>query len=388
MSDIDPERIYQHILKTQGEKHVLHSPEKMEACADYILEEFKSYGLNAGVHEFTVEGFDYTFRNIEASTHGEGPELLIVSHYDTVRHAPGANDNGTAIAVMLEAARVISMSESTEAIRFISFNLEELNPFRVQQIEELALRHGISDETGQYTSWEISKIMDTFNALYTKFVIGSKFPKDAAMRAIDEMEKDLSESERTYLEGFAALTEGLSLENWPGKTALMGSSAWVHDADERGLSVKGVLWLETMGYTSSKKNSQHFPEGLTPDMFKIYETEPDLITGDFLCVIGDHTSGPLAEAFCDQCRRETVRLPYACLQEDFNYEQAAYIMPDLLRSDHAPFWRENIPALMLTDSADFRYPYYHTHADTIDKLNFDFLAKICQAVVATALAFE
>ncbi len=56
---------------------------------------------------------------------------------------------------------------------------------------------------------------------------------------------------------------------------------------------------------------------------------------------------------------------------------------DTLRSDHAPFWRENIPALMITDTANFRYPYYHTKADTIDKLDFDFIKKITQVTIAT-----
>ena len=62
LSTINPERIYQHIIETEGEKHPLYSPERMELCADYILSEFKSYGLQAQAHEFTVDGFDYTFR--------------------------------------------------------------------------------------------------------------------------------------------------------------------------------------------------------------------------------------------------------------------------------------------------------------------------------------
>jgi Zn-dependent M28 family amino/carboxypeptidase len=63
-------------------------------------------------------------------------------------------------------------------------------------------------------------------------------------------------------------------------------------------------------------------------------------------------------------------------------------MRDLLRSDHAPFWRQGIPGVFLTDTAEFRYPYYHTPADLIDKVDFDFLAKMCKAIVATITSLK
>jgi len=76
---VETENIFQHILKTEGEKHPLYSLEKPEECADYILSEFMSYGLTTKVHEFKVDGFDHTFRNLEGSIgDGKGPELLIV----------------------------------------------------------------------------------------------------------------------------------------------------------------------------------------------------------------------------------------------------------------------------------------------------------------------
>jgi hypothetical protein len=387
LTSVDPEKIYQHILRTEGEKHPLYSPERMEACAEYILAEFESYGLKVHVHEFKVEGFDYTFRNIESSTGGVGSELLIVSHYDTGRHAPGANDNGSAIAVMLEAARIISLSESSKAIRFISFNLEELNPSRTKNIEQLALLHGIRDKNGRYTSWHTSKVMERFSDLHTKSAMTASSYAEAAAEAITELGDELTTSERQYLEGIQALSEGITSTTWPGKTALMGSSAWVHDALQRGQQVKGVLCLETVGYKSDRKHSQQLPPEITPGMFEIYGTDTNLLTGNFLFTLRDSNSKDLAELFCIRCRREAIQLPYACLQADITYEEAAHGMRDLLRSDHAPFWRENIPALLLTDGANFRYPYYHTRADTIDKLDFDFLAKICKATVATALTF-
>ena len=386
LSAVDPERIYQHILKTEGEKHPLHSPGAMEACADYILNEFKSYGLRAQAHEFTVDGFDYTFRNIEATTGEEGPEFLIVSHYDTGRHAPGANDNGSAIAVMLEAARIISLSETSAAVRFISFNLEELNPTRTQQSEELALMHGINDSEGRYTSWQTAKVMERFSNLYSKYCTTESTYTEAAERAKDELDDGLTESQRKYIEGIHALSEGITSTNWPGKISLMGSSAWVHDVLQRDHQVKGVLCLETMGYTSDLIHSQRLPQGMTPEMIETYGTDPDLVTGDFLFVLRDRNSKDLAAQFCMQCTHDSVQLPYAALKVDITYDEAAHGMRDLLRSDHAPFWRENIPALLLSDGANFRYPYYHTRADTIDKLDFDFLAKICRATVSTALS--
>ena len=387
LANVDSEQMYDHILKIEGEKHPLFSPEQMEDCADYILKAFEKYGLEPTVHEFQVEELDYTFRNLEATVGGSGPELLIVSHYDTVRDAPGANDNGSAITVMLEAARVLSQSPPTAAVRFVSFNLEEQNPARQMEIQENSLKYGITDEAGRYTSWHTAQVLTRFGELFSRYRIGHPSYADVTQRAISELDDDLHPNERDFLNSLVDLNKDLSFVNWPGRSSMMGSSAWVRDASQRGISVRGVFCLETMGYTSSEPHSQHFPEGLDPDMFKSFNTAPDLTVGDFLTIIGDCNSGPLADTLRIQCEREDIGLPYACLQEDFTFEQAAYVMPDVLRSDHAPFWRKGIPGLLLTDSANFRYPFYHTPADTIDKIDFDFLTKICKAVIATALEF-
>ena len=48
----------------------------------------------------------------------------------------------------------------------------------------------------------------------------------------------------------------------------------------------------------------------------------------------------------------------------------------LLRSDHAPFWRAGLPALMWTDTAEFRNPHYHRATDTPETLDHDFLAGV------------
>ncbi len=384
--EVETENIYQHILKTEGEKHPLYSLENLEACADYILAEFKSYGLKTGVHEFKVDGFDHTFRNVEGFIgDGKGPELLVVSHYDTVRFAPGANDNGTAIAVMLEAARVLEKADFKGNVRFVSFNLEEGNPATSEQLTKSARSQGVMDEQGRYLSWSTATIMAKYSAILSKLILSGTSPGEAASMAISELKDDLTKNEISHLREQERLSKDITHTNWPGRTVVMGSNAWVENAILEKREIIGVLCLETMGYISKKKNSQKFPEQIPPQMFEIFGTQEDLTIGDFIAIIADGNSKSLATSFCEQCQDDSVSLPYACLKADFCFEQAAYAAPDILRSDHAPFWKENIPALLITDTANFRYPFYHTHADTIDKLDFDFLTKICKATIATAI---
>jgi len=59
-------------------------------------------------------------------------------------------------------------------------------------------------------------------------------------------------------------------------------------------------------------------------------------------------------------------------------------MPHTRRSDHASFWDAGYPAVMLTDTANFRNPHYHRETDTLDTLDLEFLSKITATVTATA----
>ena len=58
----------------------------------------------------------------------------------------------------------------------------------------------------------------------------------------------------------------------------------------------------------------------------------------------------------------------------------------LLRSDHAPFWEAGIPAVMWTDTSEFRNPHYHRATDTPDTLDYDVLAQVTQLALARAAA--
>jgi len=143
------------------------------------------------------------------------------------------------------------------------------------------------------------------------------------------------------------------------KTAQMGS--WVHAADlaAHGQKVLAMLSLETMGYYSDKPGSQHYP-------FPFNFLYPD--QGNFIGFIGAVES------------RALVRKSVAAFRENAHFPSEGIAAPAFIHgidwSDHWAYREFGYPALMVTDTAPFRYPYYHTEADTADKIDFDRLARV------------
>lgn len=382
---VDGERIYQHVLKLEGTRHPIDAPERLNETADYVLSEFSQYGLAANEQKFKVEGFNGTFRNIEATRRNEeGPDLLIVSHYDTVRDCPGANDNASAVAVMLESARVLAQEEGMRNIRFVSFTLEEENPAHELRAMKIARDLGLMDQCGRHMSMRTQRVMKEFWALEEKLRAMGKSPAEAIAGARSQLEGRMSEAEVKYAREVEETYKGIPATSWPSKMGCMGSAFWVEEAQRTKKGVLGVLCFDTIGYTSNKEHSQILPAGVNPQILQMHRVT-DATVGNFLAIVGDANSGTLAQAFCAQSKLDSVDLPFACLQLPFRYEEIARGMRDLIRSDHAPFWQAGIPALFLTDTGNFRYPFYHTQADTIDKLDFDFLTKICKSTIATVI---
>ena len=59
--------------------------------------------------------------------------------------------------------------------------------------------------------------------------------------------------------------------------------------------------------------------------------------------------------------------------------------PHLSRSDHAPFWKSKLPALMWTDTSEFRNPHYHKASDRPDTLDYGFMCKVIELLILTVL---
>jgi len=384
--NVEIERLYKHILEIEGEKYALDSPEKLNQVADYIRNEFSSYGLKVSEQTFKVEDFDFTFRNIEAKLgEGEGPELLITSHYDTVPNAPGANDNGTGIAAMLEIARVLSKEKLGTTIRFVSFTLEELNPADRIKSRNKALELGLIDETYRYQSYHTLKVMRKYNRIFNKQISKGNSRKEAGEFTLNVLKDILTPSEKEYFKfRMKSYQQTESYLDWLGKLMVIGSKKWVEKAQKENKGIIGIINLETIGYTSKRKHSQRFPSFIFK-LFPRYKVNMRKGIGNFVTIVASKNSKSIVKAFCRKCKEKDIQLPYVAARVPIEFNTVVKLARDLLRSDHAPFWQADIPALMITDTADFRYPFYHTRADTIDKLDFEFITKICQVTISTII---
>jgi hypothetical protein len=285
---------------------------------------------------------------------------------------------------MLEASRILAQEENVRNVRFVSFSLEELNPARVLKLRRIAQELGLTDEHHRYTSAHTRQVMKQLEEIRLRNYAAGKNPAEAWLEARTQLRDQMSESEIRYIKEIEEMNRETTRTSLYGETFAVGSDFWVKEALRAKKMMLGVMCFDTVGYTSDKEHSQTLPKGIDPKVLQTHNVK-DTTIGNFLAVIGDANSSKLVQSFCTQSKLGSIDLPYVCLQAPFGFEAIAQGMPDLLRSDHACFWREAIPGLFLTDTAEFRNPYYHTQADTIEKLDFDFMARICKATIATAI---
>ena len=147
-------------------------------------------------------------------------------------------------------------------------------------------------------------------------------------------------------------------------TEAMGSLRYAQKCQEEGERLMGMISLETIGCYETKPSTQRYPIGL---LNHFYPT-----TGDFAAVVGNLRS-----------RRFVHNVIRALRKSAFPTEgiAAPSWLKDIFRSDHAAFWSCGFPGLMITDTANFRYPHYHTAGDTVDKINFTALAALVTALI-------
>ncbi len=202
---------------------------------------------------------------------------LIGAHYDTVPGTPGADDNASAVAVLLELGRRLGRHPPAVPVRLAAFTLEE-SP--------------------------------------------------------------------AYL------------------TRFQGSRVFVRDLEPKGERVLGAIILEMVGFTCAK---QDYPLILR---WAGYPRQ-----GNYIGVVGNWRSRRFGRTIL-RGFRGNPDLPVESLFVPLN----GWLLPATRLSDHASFWDRGWPAVMITDTAFFRNPNYHTPGDAIETLDFRFMAELVRSL--------
>ncbi|MEW6417769.1 MAG: M28 family peptidase [Nitrospirota bacterium] len=287
ISEVSIERLQDYVRAIEGLRHGWENYEALDKKAKSIEETLRSFNLNIENQEVPFYGRIY--RNIIATMEGIDNDMewiLLGAHYDAAWGSPGADDNASGVAVLLEAANILSKQKLNKTIQFVAFTLEEPQP-------------------------------QTIN-----FLIGS-----------DHFAKQAKKQKRRY---------------------------------------GAVLILESVGYTDKSEGSQDIP---------IFVRKRVPRTGDFLGVIANRRSKAIMNAFY------RISSEYVSELQVVTYKAplSGFIIPESRFSDHASFWDCGYPALMLTDTAMFRNPHYHTYHDIYKTLDFSFIANVTKAVVSVIL---
>ncbi len=143
------------------------------------------------------------------------------------------------------------------------------------------------------------------------------------------------------------------------KTRMMGSLRYAKHCNALKEKIKAMVSIETIGYYDDNTNSQTYP---FPFMF-FYPNR-----ADFIGFVGNVSSKNLVHTSIRTFRENT----------QFPSEGAAVPawIPGVSWSDQWSFWYYGYPAIMITDTAPYRYPYYHTSEDTPDKLDYQRTARV------------
>jgi Zn-dependent M28 family amino/carboxypeptidase len=147
------------------------------------------------------------------------------------------------------------------------------------------------------------------------------------------------------------------------QTSRMGSLVYASHLRRQKENLIAMISLETIGYYTEGKGSQNYP-------YPLNYYYPDV--GNFLGFVGNLHSKDLLLQTIKAFRNNTCFPSQGCVAPGW--------LPGIGWSDHWAFWKKKYPAIMITDTAPFRYKYYHCSEDTPEKLEYDCLARIVKGL--------
>jgi len=252
---------------------------KIQEAELYIRTFLEKQGIFLALQGYDHEGkrFNNIIVTLEGTSHRE-ESVIIGAHYDSVYGTPGADDNASAVAVLLELCHTLKDYRPQRTLKMIFFVLEEPPSFM---------------------------------------------------------------------------------------TPAMGSFVYAQQARDRGENIHGMISLEMVGYFNEAEGSQAFP---VPGLQWIF---PD--RGNFIGVVGNVHSRELTLAVAESLKAGST-LPVEHLV-------ALPFIPGIGLSDHGSFWKMGFRAVMVTDTAFYRNPNYHSSKDTIETLRFDKMSQLVGGMV-------
>ncbi len=256
-----------------GDRSVYH-PQNLQAAEHYVHQAFLDMGYQPRRQTFIYQRLEVS--NIIAGEQHAGGYYILGAHFDTVAGTPGADDNASGVAVLLEVARQARYLTLPRPWTFIGFTTEEPPAFF---------------------------------------------------------------------------------------TPYMGSRVYAKRARKQQDKFLGMLCLEMVGYYRQEPGSQSLPFTLKLMGFPT--------TGNFIGLVSDGRSKPLMQRL-DKAIKQGCRLPTVALSVPLG----GYLLQEVRLSDHANFWDEGYPAIMLTDTAFFRNPHYHGPGDVLENLDLEAMTEL------------
>jgi Zn-dependent M28 family amino/carboxypeptidase len=153
------------------------------------------------------------------------------------------------------------------------------------------------------------------------------------------------------------------------RTEHMGSAVHAAALRKEDVNVKLMICLEMIGYFSDEPRSQEFPASF---FGAFYSSQ-----GNFIAVVGRFGDGLLVRRIKGAMRGGTSLPIYSI--------NAPTFVPGVDFSDQLNYWNAGYDAVMITDTAFFRNPNYHTAQDTADKLDYKRMAMVVEGVYAAIL---
>lgn len=228
---------------------------------------------------------------------------------------------------------------------------------QIYSLEGKPYRNIIATKKGEILSDKIIIVCSHYDS-----VMGSPGADDNAsgVSGLLELARALSKENVNQTTRFIAFTN----EEPPlFMTKDMGSFRYAQEAKRRGDNILGVVCLESIGYYSDKKGAQSYPLALSP----FYPNK-----GNFIALVSNFHSRRLLKRIVREFKEvSSFSIEYLIAP--------AILAPAISFSDHWSFWKFGYRAVMITDTAFYRTPYYHTPQDTFEKLNYASMAELVKA---------